>query len=309
MSFCQDVKTELCDKNRDELDERAEAYGILLFGRSFSLMDISLLTENEAVSNAYRRAVRLLCGKEPKVSRTRAGKYCVSVDSAEDRRAVFSALDYESDLNKRILFTNFEPKPMADDDSRFGVYSAFVRGAFLASGIVTDPNRAYHIEFTCPTAAIRTDFIKLFDEFDTIEPKSTRRGSSYLIYIKNSSQIEDLLTLMGATDSTLRLIDTKVEREQANNSNRQINFTAANIDKMITAAARQTEAVETIERYSSIDMLPEELRRTAELRREFPTMSLSELGKRLPERISKSGLSHRMKRIIEIAEELSGHDI
>ncbi len=306
MSFCQDVKKELCSVGNDDVDLLAQAYGILLFGRSFSLMDISLLTENESVADVYSEMVRLLCGNAPRVNRTQSGKFSLRVDNSQDRNKIFVSLGYEGEVNKRINLSNFEPKAEeAGDERRFSTLAAFVRGAFLASGIITDPEKSYHLEFSVPTLRIGNDFLKLFDEFDGIEPKLSRRGQKNIIYLKKSSQIEDLLTLMGATEATLRLIEIKLRREFNGDANRQANFSARNIVASIDAAVRQAEAVDKIEKYSSLDNLPDALRETAILRRDHPTAPLSELSAMLSEPVSKSGICHRMKRLEEIAAAVS----
>ncbi len=307
MSFCQDVKSELSRIDNDRYDAVAQAYGLLLFGRRFGLSEISLLTENVGVMNAYRDACVLLCGKEPGVERTGRGKYSLRVETREDRVSILSALGYSATISKRINFDIFDSKPASGDDDRYGVFPAFIRGAFMSSGIMSDPSKSYHMEFVAPTSRIRADFIKLFDEFEDISPKTIERNNQYVVYIKKSSQIEDLLTIMGAQSSSVRLMEMKVDREMSNNGNRHANFRAANIDKAITAAAIQAEAVEVIERSMTLDSLPESLRETAQLRKKYPTMSLSQIGRMLSVPVSKSGLSHRMKKIILLAEELKGN--
>lgn len=309
MSFCQDVKSELGQIVNDEADALAEAYGLLLFGRSFSVTGMSLLTENAAAAARYAAAVRLLCGRDAQTGQTAAGKYIVTVKRKSDRLAILNALGYSEDtVAMRINFRNFESKShMTDEDTSGGVFGAFVRGAFLSAGIVTDPSKSYQLEFTAPTTRIRTDFVKIFDEFDDIVPRTADRETEKIVYFKNSSMIEDLLTIMGATNSTLELIGHKIRREKNNNSNRQSNFVTANIDRSITASAKQAEAVKVIASRIGLDSLPEELQETAELRLAHPTLSLSEIGRMLSSPISRSGLCHRMKRIMETADELKNN--
>lgn len=295
MSFSKNVKTELIEIQNEDCCAHASAYGILLFSRAFSTRDISFLTEHGGVASYYNDAVVLLSGRVAHMQETDGGNSLVSVPDAGQRQRIFAALGIDARGGRRsINFANIQ------NECCFG---AFLRGAFLACGTVTDPNKNYHLEFSVPSRQLCDSFLKVFDEFD-IRPRITERNGVPVVYCKNSADIEDILTGMGATESTMEVIGTKVIKDIRNRVNRKCNFETANLERAADASGRQYAAALTIQKHGGFSSLPADLRKLAALRLENPDLTTAELGALLPESLSKSGLHHRLKRIENFAEDL-----
>lgn len=295
MSFSSDVKKELITVENTPCCDIAQSYGLLLFGRAFSKTEISILTENSDVASVYAKAISILSGTSPDISISDAGNFSVNVT---DRKVISTILENlglgDGTLKKRVNFAVLGSECC---------FSAFIRGAFLACGTVTDPAKEYHLEFSSSSRALCEDLIKIFDETD-IEPKCTVRNGSYVVYIKKSSEIEDTLSFMGATESSMSLMGAKMYKDVRNTVNRRVNFENANLARSANAAAKQYEAICYIRDNAGLDSLPKELRSTAEARLNAPELSSAEIARMLPEKISVSGINHRFRRIADTADRL-----
>lgn len=181
---------------------------------------------------------------------------------------------------------------------------AFLRGVFLGGGTIVDPNKNYNLEFVTVSdelcTIVRDILLKMGLEF-----KRTVRRGNFVLYAKNSETICDSLTYMGAFGSNMEILNIKIERELRNNLNRAANGETANFDKVVKAAVRQIAAIEKIDRTIGIDSVPQELREMARLRLTHKNLSLEELGKRMNPILTKSGVNHRLKKLIDIAESIS----
>lgn len=289
MSFSSDVKTELNGVEEAPCCETASSYALLLFGRAFSQTDISLLTEHRLTAEKYSRAIQLFSGSIPEILTTPAGNSVIKIEERDIRISVFDKLGYsERSSKKRINRANFENECC---------FAAFLRGAFLACGTATSPEKDYHLEFSVGSSVLASDFLKLFDEFSIPRPKLTERSGSNVLYYKNSEEIEDILSLMGATNSAMEVMGTKVYKNIRNQVNRKVNFENANAGRAAQAAAGQYRTVCKIAQTTGIDALPDDLREIAQLRLENPEMTTSELSKALSESLSRSGINHRLKRL------------
>jgi DNA-binding protein WhiA len=176
--------------------------------------------------------------------------------------------------------------------------ASFLRGAFLAGGSVTDPTKRYHLELVTDHFNVSRQTYSLLLEMG-FEPKESSRAGNFIVYFKQSSAIEDFLTLIGAPVAAMELMALKVEKDMRNAVNRKVNCDTANVSKTVEAAMQQIEAIEKIERTTGLDALPHKLRETARLRLNNPEMSLSELAAAAG--MTKSCLSHRMRKLIEIS--------
>ncbi len=295
MSFSTDVKDELLALTLvPECCRHAQAYGMLLFGRSFSASSVSFAAENRTVAAEYAHTVQGILGTEPEITDNDGKIALVTVRTAADRRTVLSAFGHTpGELTLRINRANL---------SNDCCFAAFVRGAFLSCGTVSSPEKNYHMEFIVPFLRLSNDFFAFFQELG-FRPKHVMRKGYHVIYFKESETIEDLLTLMGATNSTLRLINVKIGKDVRNHVNRRVNFETANIDRSVHAGSRQVEAIRKIQRTQGLESLREGLREIAELRLENPEASLYELEEMLDGRLSRSGINHRLKRLVEIADQ------
>lgn len=295
MSFSSEVKTELLSIENTPCCEHAMNYGILLFGRSFSVTEFSFLTENSDIASAYCEAFRYFTGENITPSVTAGGKYKILIEDKDLIHKIIDKTDMITSSGKRrVNFANFR------DNCCF---SAFIRGAFLACGTVTNPEKEYHLEFSVSTKGLCEDIIKIFNEYDPT-PKMTRRSGSYTVYFKNSTDIEDVLSIMGATESSLKFMGAKVFKDIRNTVNRKVNFENANLARTIAAASKQYEAIALIKEKAGFDALPEDLREIAQIRYADRELSNSEIAKMLSVDITVSGVNHRFKRILKIAEEL-----
>ena len=303
MSFSSEIKHELCKvENRKLCCLKAECYGIWLFSKCFSLKNSAYVTEHGDVA----RRMSELAAAAPSVqvemsfavSRRKKPAYRVElVDDAsrEQLLQIFGHTGREPSL--RINRGNFEGDCCVQ---------AFLRGAFLACGTATDPNKEYHLEFSVPYRNLAREFCTLLEETEAFPaaPAVAERKSSYVVYLKDSGQIEDLLTYLGASAASMELMQVKMYKEAKNNINRKTNFETANMDKTYSASARQTAAIAVISDTVGIGSLPEELQQLARLRLENPEMTLRELGEVL--KISRSGVNHRLQRLLQLGEKIAG---
>lgn len=180
---------------------------------------------------------------------------------------------------------------------------AFIRGAFLVSGSISDPEKAYHFEIVTPTEAKAQQLRDLINTFG-LESKVASRKNHYLVYLKEGDQLVDLLNIMEAHRALMEMENIRVLKEMRNSVNRQVNCETANINKTVAAATRQTEDIAFIRDRVGLQALPENLVEIAELRVEHPEASLVELGKMLGSPIGKSGVNHRLKKLSLIADRL-----
>ena len=182
---------------------------------------------------------------------------------------------------------------------------AFIRGAFLASGSMSDPNKSYHFEIVCRTMEQAEQLQQLMNGFET-EAKIVERKGHYVVYLKEGSQIVDMLNVMEAYVSLMNLENVRILKEMRNSVNRKVNCETANISKTVNAAVKQLEDIELIRSKLGLDQLPQNLREMALIRLKYPEAALKELGNYLTPPVGKSGVNHRLRKLAEIAEDLRG---
>ena len=182
---------------------------------------------------------------------------------------------------------------------------AFIRGGFLASGSMSDPNKSYHFEIVCRTMEQAEQLQQLMNGFET-EAKIVERKGHYVVYLKEGSQIVDMLNVMEAYVSLMNLENVRILKEMRNSVNRKVNCETANISKTVNAAVKQLEDIELIRSKLGLDQLPQNLREMALIRLEYPEAALKELGNYLTPPVGKSGVNHRLRKLAEIAEDLRG---
>lgn len=180
---------------------------------------------------------------------------------------------------------------------------AYLRGAFLCLGSMSDPHKGYHLEFVCEYETWAEQIRQVIGSFD-LEAKIIKRKKYYVVYLKEGEGIVDLLNVMGAHRLLMELENLRVEKEVRNSINRQVNCEAANITKTVTAASKQIEDILYLQKHYGLSNLPDNLRQMAEARLEHPESSLQELGGYLNPPVGKSGVNHRLRKISEIAEKL-----
>ena len=188
---------------------------------------------------------------------------------------------------------------MLEDDC---CQAAFLRGAFLTCGTAADPQKGYHLEFAVPYQKLANQLYTLLSEVTAfpVNPLLASRKGSYVVYWKESGQIEDLLTFLGAAGASMELMQVRMYKEAKNDINRKANFETANMDKTYSASARQIAAIAVLNDVGELSNLPDGLRELARLRLENPEMTLRQLGEALG--ISRSGVNHRLERLLELGE-------
>ncbi len=222
-------------------------------------------------------------------------KIAVNIETAAERLKLLEFFGHSS--NELVLRIN---RANISNDCCFG---AFIRGVFLACGTVTSPTKNYHFEFVITHRRLCDDLILILNEMD-LSPKYIERNGSHIVYFKDSENIEDILTIMGATNSSLELMGIKMQKDMRNSVNRKVNFEVANITRTIEASRVQISAIEYIESHGGLDSLPNILIEIAILRKNNPDKSLLDLGAMLKNPISRSGVNHRLCRIVRIAQEM-----
>lgn len=305
MSFSKETKTELCSSQVQNNEERkAFAYGMVLFSRVFTFSSLSLTTECQPVARTYSELISSQTGTivEFSVNLTRRGGenrlFSLSVPDKSDCEKIYDFFGHSSGQpSLRINRANIE-----NDDC----LALFLRGAFLACGNVTDPEKDYHLEFVVPHKNLANDLEKIISEIEEIntEPHIINRKGSYIVYIKGSENIADMLTYIGAPMSSLTIIQNKMLKSVRNSINRKINSETANSNKTAAASAKQIYAINIIKEKRGLEYLSDDLKELALIRLENPEYNLRELGAALNPPISRSGVNHRLQRIIEISEEL-----
>lgn len=296
MSFSSDAKAELC---RAPLHNKccavAEAYGVLLFCNLFSAAEIRIVTSNAELAERLPRLFKKAfgCGLECTPSADAKGKTVLSVTDRETIRSICSVLGYEADT---ILAHHINLGVLEENCCK----AAFLRGAFLAGGSITDPAKSYHLEIVTDHYNVSREVYSILLELG-FKPKDAPRGGNYVTYFKQSEAIEDLFTLMGAPVAAMDIMSAKVEKDMRNAINRKVNCDSANADKVVTAAAEQLEAIKRLERGTGLSELPDKLREAALLRIANPEASLADLAELAVPRVSKSCISHRIRKLMELS--------
>ena len=291
VSFSSKLKTDLCKIKPTGCCRLAETYGLLLFGRSFCKEDISIRTANADTAEMYSSLLKV-CFSVHTVTEVTNGWHIVTVPGEGDRERVIN--HYTGGEADWI----FNPKHVKRTCCR----QAFIRGAFLSSGSMNDPEKSYHLEFAVKDPTLSFAFAA-FLELCGYRPKTSTRKSVTALYYNNSTVIEEMLGTMGAMGVTLELMETKIVKDMRNKLNRQNNFETSNISKTVNAAVAQNEAINFLETNNLLGLLPEELYEVAILRKNNPDASLSDLCALCNGAISRSGMNHRLKKIIDIAED------
>jgi len=303
VSFSFDTKNELC---RLPVQRRccaqAEAYGILLYCHTFSSSEVRIITENPNLAarlpRLFQRAFDLSFDRQPDLSggEEPAGKMVFQITNQGKLDRIIDLLGYDP-RQSLALHINFA---MVEEEC---CRAAFLRGCFFAGGSMTEPSKRYHLELTGSHLQASRELEVLLRE-SGYPPKSVVRNGSSVTYFKQSDQIEDFLTLIGAPVAAMKIMSTKLEKDLRNSVNRRLNCDSANLDKAVEAAQSQGEAIRKLQAAGRLIELPDKLQQTAALRLEYPELSLSELAEEFDPPVTKSCLNHRLRKLVELAEGL-----
>lgn len=312
MSFSSKVKEEICrnidiDKNQalSILSGIMKISGTISFAANKQI-NFRINTENAAIARLVFKLLkkyfnihtRLMVKKSSSLKKNNI--YMVVITEEMGVRDILSKAGILSDDEERIGFNFGIKRELVDTDE---TKRAYIRGAFLGGGSISNPEKTYHLEFVTHNLEYAKELSALINTFG-LTSKVIQRKNSFIIYLKEGEQIVDLLNIIGAHNSLLQLENIRIMKEMRNNVNRLVNCETANLSKTVNAAVRQVESIKLIQREIGLSRLPQNLREIAELRLNNPDVSLKELGEMLNPPIGKSGVNHRLRRIEKIAGEL-----
>ena len=298
MSFSSDAKEEIC---RQKLDRRcctiAESCGVLLYCHTFSPDMIRISTSNAIFSARLPKLFRKAFGFSFDVlpPEDAVGRRSFLITDKAKIAAVFEAFggDRATTVSHHVNFAILEENCCR---------AAFLRGAFLAGGSVTDPERRFHLELATSHRSVARETVALMQELG-FSPRLSARSGNALLYFKQSDAIADFLTTIGAPVTSMNILTAKVEKEMRNTVTRQINCDSANADKTVSAAQEQLAAIRRYSARYGLESLPEPLKDAALLRITNPAVSLADLARLSNPPVSKSCLSHRLRKIAELVKE------
>ena len=298
-SFSFKAKSELCRTAVQRLCcARAECYGVLLYCNTFTMREVRIITENPEFAarlpRLFHRAFGLRFDRQPEPGAE--GKMVFQITERKKLDHITNLLGYDPRQNL-VLHINFA---MLEEEC---CRASFLRGIFFAGGSVTDPLKRYHLELTTSHAQASRELDALLRECG-YPPKSVSRNGSFVTYFKQSDQIEDFLTLIGAPVAAMKIMSAKLEKDLRNSVNRRLNCDSANLDKAVLAAQEQMESIRALQEAGLLEQLPDKLQLTAALRLENPELTLSELAEEFDPPVSKSCLNHRLRKLSELAKKL-----
>ena len=277
---------------------RAEAYGVLLYCNTFTPSEVRIITENPEFAarlpKLFHKAFSLRFDQTPEGDGR--GKLIFRITDREKLARVINTLGYDP---QQIMALHVNFGLLEEDCCR----TAFLRGAFLAGGSVTDPEKRYHMELATSHQQASREVSTLLEEMGFL-PRSVQRGADALIYFKQSEHIEDLLTKIGAPAAAMDIMTAKVDKEIRNGANRAMNCDMANVNKTLDAAQEQTAAIAKLRDSARWERLPEKLQQTAQLRLDYPEDSLAQLAERCEPPVTKSCINHRLRKLMEEADEV-----
>ena len=312
MSFSSKVKDELSRQvNPARHCQIAEIAAILSLCGKIKISDqdhfsIEIHTENVAVARKYFTLLKKTFNIGTDVSIRRGAylkrnrTYIVAVREHEDAIRVLQAAKLLNEYGEVSENLSVVRNVVVQNTC---CRRAFIRGAFLASGSISDPEKFYHFEIACVAEPKAEQLRELIATFD-IEAKIVRRKKYYVVYIKEGSQIVDILNVMEAPVSLMELENIRIVKEMRGSVNRQVNCETANINKTVSAAVKQIEDIRFIQSVAGLSGLPESLQEMARIRLERPEATLKELGEALEPPVGKSGVNHRLRKLSLVAEEL-----
>lgn len=310
MSFSFDTKNELCRLPVQKLCcARAEAYGILLYCHTFSSSEVRIITENlnfaARLPRLFQRAFSLRFDRQPDAvlldnpsgeGASSVGKLTFQITQRKKLDHIINLLGYDPRQNL-ALHINFA---MVEEPC---CRAAFLRGCFFAGGSMTEPSKRYHLELTGSHLQASRELEALLRECG-FPPKNVSRNGSCVTYFKQSDQIADFLTLIGAPSASVAIMSTKLEKDLRNSVNRRLNCDSANLDKAVEAAQIQLDAIRKLQAAGMLQQLPDKLQQTAGLRLKSPELTLSELAEEFDPPVTKSCLNHRLRKLVDLAKKL-----
>ncbi len=292
MSFTYELKKEILEKENSKMCcSLAELAGIVAFSSLIKNGTLRIVIENKAVASRIIRLMKRTLELQAVIDKKNGGgvrKNDVYVITVIQGEKLLEKLGVDGGIKKKLI-----EKPCCK--------KAFLKGAFLGGGSVSDPGKRYHLEFVTSYSELCEDFKQLLAELGLKAGTISRRGKE-VIYFKDCDSICDVLAMVGVNKGVMEIYEVKVIKDKKNELNRINNMEVANIYKTADAAANQIKCINKIAEKAGLEALPEALRKLADVRLKYPDEGLAQLGKRLDPPLGKSGVNHRMRKIIEISK-------
>lgn len=309
MSFSSDVKTEIINQTGMIKKQRiARLLGMICFGAKITSSPdgykFKFSTENPKIARTMYSLIKNDCAIKANLRVYRGPKsilYYVMIDDELEINDLFHTIGLLSTGEDIKSFISFHINPayiMENAEKK-----AFIGGAFLAAGSVITPQKNCHLEFVTSHYRLSKDMERLLGDFN-LNVKTAVRKSNYVLYFKNSSDVADMLTILGAYDALMEYHNIKIMKDVRNSINRKMNCDNANMTKTIDASFRQVEAIKKLEKLGVLQELNESLQEIARLRMQYKELGLKELGEMLNPPLGKSGVNHRLRKLVEEAEKL-----
>lgn len=313
MSFSSKTKNELVRKMfENKCCQLAEASALIRMSGTIQLVglkrvNLRITTENPAIARLvftlFKKRFHVnteVLVKKNKVLK-RGNTYVILITNANTILEKLGIINCE---NENFSINYKLPKELLTNEC---CNRAYLRGAFLGGGSVSDPEKAYHLEIVTHNEEFSEELMKLINSYQ-LTSKVILRKNSYVIYLKEGDQIVDLLNIIGAHNALLSFENIRIVKQMRNNVNRIVNCETANLSKIVEASLRQIQNIQYIQKKSGLKILPDSLREIAELRLRYKDASLKELGQKLNPPVGKSGVNHRLRKIDKIADKLRGKE-
>ena len=299
ISFSSAARAEICrELPHSHCCALAQCFGILLFCNSFQDDGIKIITESREFAcilpKLFKKAFDLDFDSYPSLASS--GKLVFQIRDMEKLSEIMDAFGF--DLGDTLaLHVNY---PVVEEEC---CKVSFLRGAYLAGGSVTDPGKGYHMELATTHQCVARETELLIREVMDFAPKTALRGGAQVLYFKQSEQISDLLTRLGAPVAAMGIMEARLEKELNNKVNRRCNCDDANTSKVVEAAQEQLGVIRTLREKGILEGLPEKLKQAALAREQNPSASLTELAAMMEPPITKPAMNNRMKKLAALAKE------
>lgn len=299
-SFSASAKAEICREfPQSGCCAMAECFGILLFCNSFRNDGIKIITEStdfaQLLPKLFKKAFGF--GFDVQAGEGKGGKQIFQILKPEKVTSIMNAFGFDT----QQTFSLHINLPIVENEC---CKVSFLRGAFLSGGSVTDPGKGYHLELATTHHSVAKECYLIIQETMGFLPKLASRSGGQVVYLKQSEQIADFLTRLGAPLASMGIIEARLEHELNNQVNRRCNCDDANITKVVEASQEHLNAIRILREQDQFDQLPEKLKQAALVREANPEASLSELAGLVEPNISKPAMNHRLKRLVELAAEV-----
>ena len=298
-SFSSAARAEICrELPHKHCCAKAQCFGILLFCNSFQDDGIKIITESRELAcilpKLFKKAFDLDFDSYPSLASS--GKLVFLIRDPEKLSEIMEAFGFSAG-DTLALHVNY---PIVEEEC---CKVSFLRGAFLAGGSVTDPGKGYHLELATTHQAVARETELIVREVMDFTPKTAARGGAQVLYLKQSEQISDFLTRLGAPVAAMGIMEARLEKELNNKVNRRCNCDDANTSKVVEAAQEQLAVIRVLRERGILEGLPEKLKQAAIAREQNPSGSLTELAAMMEPPITKPAMNNRMKKLAAIAKE------